>query len=64
MQKVLVAFLLTVILCSCVLSSQQNDEYLADRKAYQECIENESDMDDCIFNYVKYLPENIQKEME
>lgn len=60
MQKVLVAIAVVCILYGC----KQSDEYLADRKAYQECIENELDMDDCIFNYVKYLPENIQKEME
>lgn len=36
------------------------DEYDADHKAYQKCLEMEPYIDD----YAKYLSENIQKEMK
>lgn len=56
MKKLLLAILSIVILNGCT----RMDEYDADHKAYQKCLEMEPYIDD----YVKYLPEHIQKEME
>jgi len=60
MKKILVAILSILILNGCM----QTDEYDVDHKAYQKCLEMEPYIDECVYNYVKYLPENIQKEME
>ena len=62
MDKVLLALMSVSMLSACTLNNQ--DEYDADHKAYTECIENEPSMDDCVYDYVKYLPEDIQEEME
>ena len=59
MKKVLVAFFIVCILCNC----KGNDEYYEDQKAYKKCIETEPSIDECIFDYVKYLPENMRKEL-
>ena len=67
MRAAMLALALTLgiqgITTACKQSPQEIDEYEADQKAYQECIENEPSMDDCTFNYVKYLPEDVLKEM-
>lgn len=60
MKKLLLATLSIVILNGCT----QMDEYDTDHKAYQKCLEMEPYIDECVYDYVKYLPENIQKEME
>lgn len=60
MKKILVAILSVLILNGCM----QTDEYKADHEAYQKCLEMEPYIDECVYDYVKYLPENIQKEME
>lgn len=60
MKKLLVAILSILILNGCM----QTDEYVADHKAYQKCLEIEPNIDACVYDYVKYLPENVQKEME
>ena len=64
MKKVLLALIFVSILGACTLSKQEQDEYDADHEAYTECIENEPNMDDCVYDYVKYLPENIQEDMD
>ena len=68
MRTVILALVLTLgiqgITTACKQSPQEIDEYEADQKAYQECIENEPSMDDCTFNYVKYLPEEYQEQLE
>lgn len=61
MKKLLVVIIMTGILFACKM---EQDEYDADQKAYKECVKNEPSMDDCVFDYVKYLPEQYQKEME
>ena len=64
MKKLLVAILGVMILNACTLTKQQEEEYEADHEAYQTCLEMEPYIDECVYDYVKYLPENIQKEME
>lgn len=61
MKNVLLAIAAIYILYGC---KQRTDEYEVDQKAYKECIENEPSMDDCVYNYVEYLPENIKKELD
>ena len=64
MKKVLLALVSISILSACTLSKQEKDEYEADHKAYIKCIENEPSMDDCVYDYVKYLPKEYQEEMD
>lgn len=64
MKKVLLALTMVSILGACTLSKQEKDEYEADHEAYTKCIENEPSMDDCVYDYVKYLPEDIQEQLE
>ena len=40
------------------------DEYSEDKAAYRQCIEQEPNIDECVYSYVKYLPEHMQKELE
>lgn len=64
MRAVMLALVLTLGIQGITTACRyQQDEYEADQKAYQECIENEPNIDDCVYNYVKYLPENIVEEM-
>lgn len=64
MKKLLVAILGVMILNACTLTKQQEEEYEADHKAYQKCLEMEPNIDVCVYDYVKYLPKDIQNEME
>ena len=64
MRAVGIALVLVLGIQGITTACKQNvDEYDADQKAYQECIENEPSIDDCVYNYVNYLPEDIKKEM-
>ena len=64
MRIVFLALILALLMLGFCGGCSNFGEYAADRKAYKECIENEPNMDDCVFNYVKYLPINMQKELE
>lgn len=64
MKKVLLALVMVSILGACTLSKQEQDEYEADHEAYTKCIENEPNMDDCVYDYVKYLPKEYQEQLE
>ena len=67
MRAAMLALALTLgiqgITTACRQNAQEIDEYEADQKAYKECIETEPYVDDCVYNYVKYLPEDIRKDM-
>lgn len=52
------------ITVSCKQSPQEIDEYDADQKAYNECLEKENGSDDCTYDYVKYLPKEYQEQLE
>ena len=54
MKKLLVAILGVMILNACTLTKQQEEEYEADHKAYQKCLEMEPYIDECVYDYVKY----------
>ena len=64
MKKVLLALIFVSILSACTLTKQEQDEYYADHEAYTKCIENEPSMDDCVYDYVKYLPKEYQEQLE
>ena len=67
MQIIVIALMMLWMLlgiCGCTSNIQEKDEYDADHEAYTKCIENEPNMDDCVYDYVKYLPENIQGDMD
>ena len=64
MKKVLLALISISMLSACTLSKQEQDEYDADHEAYIKCIENEPSMDDCVYDYVKYLPKEYQEQLE
>jgi hypothetical protein len=64
MKKVLLALISLSMLSACTLSKQEQDEYDADHEAYTKCIENEPSIDDCVYDYVKYLPEEYQEQIE
>ena len=67
MQIIVIALMMVWMilgLCGCTSTIQEKDEYEADHEAYTECIENEPSVDDCVYDYVKYLPKEYQEQLE
>jgi len=67
MKAILLALIFALLMIGfcggCSTSPQELEEYEADRKAYYECLQKENNSDNCTFDYVKYLPPEILKEM-
>lgn len=67
MQIIVIALMMVWMLlglCGCTSNVQGKDEYDADHEAYTKCIENEPSVDDCVYDYVKYLPKEYQEQLE
>lgn len=64
MNKLLGIILLGSILAACKLYKERQDQYYEDKQAYIKCLELEPNIDECVYSYVKYLPEEYKKEME